>query len=265
MPIPESTLTKHTSDSLPVAHHFDDWQQQTDARVLGMWLFLVTEVMFFGGLFTTYMIYRADAPATFAAASNHLSIWLGGTNTVVLLTSSFTMALAVYAAHHRNVRNLLLFLTATIVLGLLFMGIKAYEYYEKYEDGLIPARRWFEFDAASLSEHGGAVVSSSASDHSAVSETAAPAQENSAAVPEAIDPGKAMIFYGLYFAMTGVHFLHMVIGIAILLLFLKPAARGSFTGGNFVPIELMGLYWHFVDIVWIFLFPLLYLIDRSHT
>ena len=115
MPIPESTLTKHTSGGLAVAHHFDDWQQQTDARVLGMWLFLVTEVMFFGGLFTTYMIYRASAPATFAAGSNHLSIGLGGTNTVVLLTSSFTMALAVYSAHHRKVKNLLLFLTSTIV------------------------------------------------------------------------------------------------------------------------------------------------------
>src|SRR5687767_12954375 len=131
MPIPESTLTKPTSDHPPVAHHFDDWQQQYEASLLGMWLFLVTEVMFFGGLFTAYMIYRASAPETFAAASNHLSIALGGVNTVVLLTSSFTMALAVYAAHHRNARHLLIFLVATIGLGLAFMGIKAYEYYEK--------------------------------------------------------------------------------------------------------------------------------------
>jgi cytochrome c oxidase subunit 3 len=261
MPIPESTLTSHTSDGLPVAHHFDDWQQQTDARVLGMWLFLVTEVMFFGGLFTTYMVYRASAPATFAAGSNHLSIWLGGTNTIVLLTSSFTMALAVYAAHHRSAKNLLLFLVATIVLGLAFMGIKAYEYYEKYIDGLVPIRG-LRFDAEKLT-HGAASEVQQTSDHASVaSDPAAPAAEEAG---PAIDEGKAKIFYGLYFAMTGVHFLHMVIGIAILLLFLRPAARGSFTGGNFVPVELMGLYWHFVDIVWIFLFPLLYLIDRSHS
>jgi cytochrome c oxidase subunit 3 len=244
-----------------VAHHFDDWQQQTDARVLGMWLFLVTEVMFFGGLFTTYMIYRASAPATFAAASNHLSIELGGTNTVVLLTSSFTMALAVYAAHHRNAKNLLLFLAATIVLGLAFMGIKAYEYYEKYIDQLVPMEG-LRFNVEQLA-HAAQNREGENGLPSAVSNDSPAAATDAAAL--AVDEGKAKIFYGLYFAMTGVHFLHMVIGIAILLLFLRPAARGSFTGGNFVPVELMGLYWHFVDIVWIFLFPLLYLIDRSHS
>jgi cytochrome c oxidase subunit III len=261
MPIPESTLTNPTNVGLPVAHHFDDWQQQTDARVLGMWLFLVTEVMFFGGLFTTYMIYRASAPATFAAGSNHLSIWLGGTNTVVLLTSSFTMALAVYSAHHRNAKNLLVFLTATIVLGLAFMGIKAYEYYEKYVDKLVPIRG-LRFNVEQLThdahneDDGKHVAAKDPRDQPAVVQPVA---------EPTVDEGKAKIFYGLYFAMTGVHFLHMVIGIAILVFFLRPAARGSFTGGNFVPVELMGLYWHFVDIVWIFLFPLLYLIDRSHS
>jgi cytochrome c oxidase subunit 3 len=261
MPIPESTPTSHTSVGLAVAHHFDDWQQQTDARVLGMWLFLVTEVMFFGGLFTTYMIYRVSAPATFAAASNHLSIALGGTNTVVLLTSSFTMALAVYAAHHRNVKNLLLFLTATIVLGVAFMGIKAYEYYEKYNHQLVPVRG-LRFDVDQLAHDATSEDESSDIGMSGANER--PATHEDVTSP-AIDEGKAKIFYGLYFAMTGVHFLHMVIGIAILLLFLRPAARGSYTSGNFVPVELMGLYWHFVDIVWIFLFPLLYLIDRSHS
>jgi cytochrome c oxidase subunit 3 len=261
MPIPESTLTNHTSLDLPVAHHFDDWEQQTDARVLGMWLFLVTEVMFFGGLFTAYMVYRSGAPATFAAASNHLSIWLGGTNTVVLLTSSFTMALAVYSAHHRQAKNLLLFLAATIVLGLVFMGIKAYEYYEKYVDQLVPIRGLY-FDAEQLAHHAPSGEQSSNDHASGASEQAA---RTATAAGASIDEGKAQMFYNLYFAMTGLHFLHMVIGIAILLLFLRPAARGRFTHGNFVPVELMGLYWHFVDIVWIFLFPLLYLIDRSHS
>jgi len=259
MPTPESILTRPTSDHPPVAHHFDDWQQQYDACLLGMWLFLVTEVMFFGGLFTAYMIYRASAPETFAAASGHLSVWLGGTNTVVLLTSSLTMALAVYAAHHRNARNLLSFLVATIVLGLTFMGIKAYEYYEKYEDGLVPIRG-LEFKAEELVRHHDASGANEAesTDHPD-SSAAAPAETSN------FDAGKAKIFYGLYFGMTGVHFLHMVIGIALLLLFLRPAARGRFTGGDFVPVEQMGLYWHFVDIIWIFLFPLLYLIDRSQS
>jgi cytochrome c oxidase subunit 3 len=246
---------------LPFAHHFDDWQQQTDARVLGMWLFLVTEIMFFGGLFTTYMIYRVSAPAAFAAASNHLNIWLGGTNTVVLLTSSFTMALSVYSAHHRSVKHLLFFLTATIVLGLAFMGIKAYEYYDKYRDQLVPIRG-LNFAVEKLT-HAGENEADQASVHVSGAGNQPAIAAGSTDVD--IDSGKAKIFYGLYFIMTGIHFIHMVIGIAFLLLFLRPAARGSFTGGNFVPVELMGLYWHFVDIVWIFLFPLLYLIDRSHS
>jgi cytochrome c oxidase subunit 3 len=247
----------------PFAHHFDDWQQQFDARVLGMWIFLVTELMFFGGLFTAYMIYRASAPETFAAASRHLSISLGSTNTAVLLTSSFTMATAVYMAHQRNAKNVLLFLIATIFLGLCFMGIKAYEYWDKYQQGLMPVRG-LEFHASALVSHG------DEAEHAEEVET--PGRGEMAAISAAsnaealsIDAGKAQIFYGLYFIMTGVHFVHMVIGIALLLLFLRPAARGAFTGGNFLPVELMGLYWHFVDIVWIFLFPLLYLIDRSHT
>ena len=261
MPIPESILTKPTDVHPPFAHHFDDWQQQFDARVLGMWVFLVTEVMFFGGLFTAYMIYRASAPETFAIASSHLNIWLGGTNTVVLLTSSFTMALAVYAAHHRQAKNLMLFLVVTIVLGLAFMGIKAYEYYDKYEQGLVPVRG-LDFQPQALLEHGEETADRE--------QVAVPGQGDQPAIAREavehsapIDNGKAQIFYGLYFVMTGVHFVHMVIGIALLLLFLRPTARGRFTGGDFLPVELMGLYWHFVDIVWIFLFPLLYLIDRS--
>jgi cytochrome c oxidase subunit 3 len=261
MPIPESTLTNPTDHHPPFAHHFDDWQQQFDARVLGMWVFLVTEVMFFGGLFTAYMIYRASAPETFALASRHLNIWLGGINTVVLLTSSFTMALSVYWAHHRHAKNLLMFLVATIVLGLAFMGIKAYEYYDKYQQGLVPIRG-LEFQPRALLEHGEEAPESE--QVNVPGEGSQPTIPHDAVEhPPPIDNGKAQIFYGLYFVMTGVHFLHMVIGIALLLLFLRPAAQGRFTGGDFLPVELMGLYWHFVDIVWIFLFPLLYLIDRS--
>jgi cytochrome c oxidase subunit III len=241
----QESIHARSTDGPHVAHHFDDFEQQYSARVLGMWLFLVTEVMFFGGMFTAYMIYRASAPETFAVASSHLNIYLGGINTVVLLTSSFSIALAVWAAHHRNKNLVAAFLMITIVLGLVFMGIKAYEYYDKYQQGLVPIRG-LDFQAETLVEH-------FHEEH-----------PNSTLLSEAqFDPGKAQLFYGLYFAMTGVHFLHMVIGIALLLLFLRPAMHGRFTNGNFVPVELMGLYWHFVDIVWIFLFPLLYLIDRS--
>jgi cytochrome c oxidase subunit III len=250
------------SDQLPVAEQFDDWQQQYETRLLGMWVFLVTEVMFFGGLFTAYMIYRNSAPHTFAVASNHLSLWLGGINTGVLLTSSFSMALAVYSAHHQNARNLVLFLIATIVLGVAFMGIKAYEYYQKYRDELMPVAG-LEFKAEQLVEQNEPgleqveAITPGTGSHPSIESVAG------AGTP-GFDRGKAQIFYCLYFAMTGLHFLHMLIGVVFLLLFLRLAAKGTFTHGNFVPVEILGLYWHFVDVIWIFLFPLLYLIDRSH-
>jgi cytochrome c oxidase subunit 3 len=250
-----------TKDGPPVAVQFDDWRQQYEARLLGMWVFLVTEIMFFGGMFTAYMIYRASAPHTFAIASNHLNLWFGGINTGVLLTSSFSMALAVYCAHHHNARNLVLFLIATIVLGVAFMGIKAYEYYEKYRDELMPVAG-LEFKAERLVEHNEPGLEQVQTDTPGTGSQPAIASV-SAGTPE-FDRGKAQMFYCLYFAMTGLHFLHMVIGVVFLLLFLRPAAKERFTHGNFVPVEILGLYWHFVDVIWIFLFPLLYLIDRSH-
>lgn len=251
MPTLEAHPTKST-DHAPVAHHFDDWKQQYLAMILGMWVFLVTEVMFFGGLFTAYMIYRNQAPQTFAAASRHLDIRYGGVNTVVLLTSSFTIALGVWAAHHRDRQKLLMFMLATLVLGLAFMGIKFTEYVHKYNERLIPVQG-LPFNAAAL-EHAEEHTGPAAVEQEKAEETA---------FYLTVDPGAARLFYGLYFAMTGVHFLHMVIGIVILAIMLRPALRGGFTNGNFVPIEIFGLYWHFVDIVWIFLFPLLYLIDRT--
>ncbi len=243
MPTPEAILTnmpdarsataQHSDASMPVAHHFDDWKQQYESLTLGMWLFLVTEVMFFGGLFATYMIYRAGAPETFDICSRTLGLKLGAINTVVLLTSSFTMALAVHAAHKKNRALLIQLLLATIVLGSVFLGIKMYEYREKFVHHRVPiGDRHFDTDFSNVSD---------------------------------VKPnmGKAKIFFGLYFAMTGVHAIHMVIGIVMMGIMAWYASRDRYTQGNFVPIELAGLYWHFVDIVWIFLFPLLYLIDRS--
>jgi cytochrome c oxidase subunit III len=219
--------TKSPIDEPPAAHHFDDWRQQYDSCVLGMWVFLVSEVMFFGGLFATYMIYRASYPEAFADASRELDVTLGTFNTFALLTSSLTMALAVQAAHLGRSRRAGLMVLLTIALGGVFLGVKFYEYVHKYHEGLAPLLNLpFSYEGP--------------------------------------DAGPRRIFLGLYFGMTGVHALHMVIGIAMLAALVPPALRGGYgPGSNSLPVEIIGLYWHFVDLVWIFLFPLLYLVDRS--
>ena len=204
-----------------LAHQFDDLAQQREASTLGMWVFLVTEIMFFGGMFLLYTAYRFRYPEAFTAASHHLDVWLGAVNTAVLICSSLTMALAVYAAEVRRRGPLALCLALTIVLGCVFLGIKSVEYSHKIHEGLVPGPG-FTF-----------------------------------AGPEA---PHARIFFSLYFAMTGVHALHLIIGIGALAVLLVKAWRSRLAYS--APVELTGLYWHFVDIVWIFLFPLLYLIGR---
>jgi len=204
-------------------HQFDDPVQQHEASWLGMWVFLGTEVMFFGGMFLGYTFYRTAYPQGFASASNHLDIWLGTINTAVLICSSFTMALAVRAGQIGQNRLVKIFLCLTIVLGIVFLGIKFTEYYQKFEEHLVPGSD-FRFE--------GALASS------------------------------AEIFFSFYFAMTGIHALHMIIGIGLLATLIVKTARGRFSATYNTPIELVGLYWHFVDIVWIFLFPLLYLVGR---
>jgi cytochrome c oxidase subunit 3 len=206
-----------------LAHHFDDLAEQHEAATLGMWVFLVTEVLFFGGLFLVYSIYRAWYADAFAAASHELDIVLGAINTAVLITSSLTMALAVHAAQLGRRRALMLFLVATMVLGGVFLGIKAVEYYHKFVEHHVPGPS-FQFEREYFRH--------------------------------------AQIFFSLYFLMTGLHALHMVIGFGIMLCMLWWAWNGTITAEYFSPIEISGLYWHFVDIVWIFLFPLLYLIGR---
>jgi len=205
-------------------HHFDNLDQQFEASALGMWLFLVTEILFFGGLFAAYMIYRLMYPRAFAEASHELDILLGGVNTAVLIGSSLTMAMAVWSAQLGKRSGQLLFLALTIGLGLVFLGIKAVEYSHKFEHHLVPGPN-FRFEAAH-------------------------------------DPIHSQLFFSLYFVMTGLHALHMVIGIAIMSVLFVMAWLGRFTKAYHTPVEVSGLYWHFVDIVWIFLFPLLYLIDR---
>jgi cytochrome c oxidase subunit III len=204
-------------------HHFDNLAQQREASALGMWVFLVTEILFFGGLFAAYMVYRAWYPEAFDAASHHLDIFLGSVNTVVLILSSLTMALAVHGAETGNRRMIMLFLGLTILLGTVFLGIKAVEYSHKFHEGLVPGAGFVFHEA---------------------------------------DPRHAAVFFSLYFMMTGLHALHMIIGIGILGVLLFMAWRGAFTPAYNTPVEVAGLYWHFVDIVWIFLFPMLYLIGH---
>ena len=206
-----------------LAHHFESLDQQKEAATLGMWVFLVTEVLFFGGLFAGYAIYRTWYPDAFAAASRELDIVLGSINTVVLITSSLTMALAVHAAQTGERRLVLWLLLATMALGATFLGIKGVEYYHKFAEHHVPGPA-FSFEPEHFSQ--------------------------------------AQIFFSFYFMMTGLHALHMVIGLGIMIVMLWWTWNGTITVEYANPIEVSGLYWHFVDIVWIFLFPLLYLIGR---
>jgi cytochrome c oxidase subunit 3 len=204
-----------------------------------MWLFLLTEIMFFGGMFFSYLVYRNWYYDAFAVASNQLSVPLGGTNTAVLITSGFFMALAVWASEVRKKGFLVLCLLLTMLFGTIFIGIKGVEYHEKWEKHHIPGAH---FDTAEF-----------------VNPHAYGINE------EPLSPAAAQntqLFFSLYFAMTGIHALHMLIGLGILVWLVVRARRGDFTAGYVAPIENFALYWHFVDIVWLFLFPLLYLINR---
>jgi cytochrome c oxidase subunit 3 len=203
------------------AHQFDDPTQQRETASLGMWIFLATEFMFFGGLFMAYIAYRYLYPQAFAAGSQHLKTLLGGANTGVLLSSSLTMALAVDAARAGRCRTIVAFLLLTVALGALFLGIKGYENYSEYLEGLVPAFN-FTFEGAQAQQ--------------------------------------VKLFFILYFLMTGLHAIHMTIGICVVLAIAVLAWRRRFSPAYYTPLELVGLYWHFVDIIWVFLFPLLYLI-----
>lgn len=210
-----------------VAHHFDDAEQQHEASALGMWLFLVQEVMFFGGLFLAYIVYRTLYHDAFVAGSHELDIGLGAFNTLVLLTSSLTMALSVHAAQVSKRGMLLVNLVLTLILGFVFLGVKVIEYAAKFEHHLVPG--------ANFAFHG--------TGHGAEAE-------------------HVQLFFSLYFAMTGLHALHMIIGAGLLLVLIWRGWQGMFNKFYYTPVENIGLYWHFVDLVWIFLFPLLYLLGR---
>ncbi len=233
----------HHHVSLPQhRHHFETEQQQREAGTFGMWLFLLTEIMFFGGLFFAYLLYRNWYNPAFVAASNQLSIPLGTVNTAVLITSGFFMALGVWAAEVRK-RGLLVIFDSDHHLGLRLPWREVLRVQGKV--GEAPHSR------CQLRHLGVRQSSAESEDRQALGRAALPDMAQ-----------KTQVFFSLYFAMTGMHALHMIIGIVLLFWLTWRAHRGDFSSGYVAPIENFGLYWHFVDIVWIFLFPLLYLINR---
>ena len=226
-------------------HHFDTPAQQFDAGKLGIWLFLATEILLFGGLFCAYAIYRANHPEIFLYAHQFLDKVLGGTNTVILLCSSLTMAWAVRASQLGQRKLLITLLSLTLLGGFGFMGIKYVEYKAKWEHGLLPGTHFAPHEAG---EH-------AATDGSP--QPAAPA----APAEHGKRPSNAQIFFGIYFLMTGLHGLHVLAGMGAITWILVRSVKGEFGPAYFTPVDFVGLYWHLVDLIWIFLFPLLYLIS----
>jgi cytochrome c oxidase subunit 3 len=206
-------------------HHFDDSAQQLESSTLGMWVFLLTEVMFFGGMFGAYTIYRNMYPEAFASTSHFMNVTIGAINTGVLIFSSFTMVLAVRSAQLGQKKALITFLVLTLILGCVFLSLKYVEYHEKWVDHHIPGPGFQYADPRYFHQ--------------------------------------AQILFYLYFAMTGMHAIHMIVGGGLLITLIVMAARNRFSSRWYTPVEMIGLYWHFVDIVWIFLFPLLYLIGHT--
>ena len=293
-------------------HQFEDMKQQEESVSIGMWMFLVQEIMFFGGLFTVYLVFRSRFPMAFAAGSNHLNAFWGGLNTLVLIVSSLTMALAVYYAQKGNRNMQVVLIILTMIFGTVFLGVKAIEYTAKYKEGIVPvtglnlrtARHneeaadnipkdpnsqdkqsldapssvemkpgehkeheyvnpsgnfvWEDVSLVELAQKEGFLTESEKSGYFSNGEGSKP----DGRIDVAKFRDKVRIFFWIYFVMTGLHALHMIIGLGVMLWLLWRAWLGSFTAEYFSPVETAGLYWHFVDIVWIFLFPLLYLLGR---
>jgi len=220
----------HDPDS-PLHHQYEDIAQQNECYLVGMWSFLVTEVMFFGAFFLMYTVYRMYYQHDFYLAHEHLNIPLGATNTMVLLFSSFTMVMAVQGAQLHRPKQVLTMLGLTQLCAFTFLVIKYFEYAEKFKDHLVPGVNFVQ-DAAVL--HGANL-------------------------------NHAQIYYGLYFGMTGLHAVHIIVGIAIIFTLMRMWWKGNkLVTNDYIPTELVGLYWHFVDLVWIFLFPLMYLLPKPH-
>ena len=211
-----------------VAHQFDDAEQQQEAATLGMWSFLITEILFFGGLILAYTIFRSKYPLAFTAGSHELDVAIGGFNTFILICSSFTMAMAVHYAQLDKQKLVLWFMIGTLIFGSIFLGVKVYEYADKVEHQHVPGQN-FAYHGEFANE---------------------------------VNPRNVELYFFLYFAMTGVHAAHMIVGAGVLIWLMFKVRARAFSAAYYAPVEMFGLYWHFVDIVWIFLYPLLYLIGR---
>jgi cytochrome c oxidase subunit 3 len=280
-----------------LSHQFEDIDQQNESYVVGMWTFLVTEVMFFGALFLAYSVYRVLYFETYLDAHKFLSIPWGTANTLVLLTSSLTMALAVYAAQKGNRTGLVALLSVTVLLSFVFLGIKTIEYSSKIHEGLFPGAS-FDYAKANriFAEHHGGSGSHGGGEHggetpalaqagmagegtgpdvafnsrpsTGFNELTVPVDSSIAAVEQSAEAAKqetrgrkAQLFFSIYFTMTGLHAVHIIIGIISMSLIAFLAIVRHPSVEDYMPTEMVGLYWHFVDIVWIFLFPLMYLIS----
>ncbi|HUU82637.1 MAG TPA: cytochrome c oxidase subunit 3 family protein [Phycisphaerae bacterium] len=282
-----------------LAHHFETSEQQFVAGKLGMWLFLATEILLFGGLFCAYAIYRASHPEIFQYAHRYLDKTLGGINTIVLICSSLTMAWGVHCAQRGQRRGLIACLVLTLLFACTFLGIKYVEYSHKWKDGLLPGTRFDPQYAPGEHGHGGdadetaqygehtsdepAGETGAASPSASDDETPLDVGAGRSRVPPAADgpsglaevpwlerpkphaeikerPSNVHIFFGIYFSMTGLHGLHVIAGMGVIVWILIRSIKGHFGADYFTPVDLAGLYWHLVDLIWIYLFPLLYLI-----
>jgi cytochrome c oxidase subunit III len=218
---------EHASNNPYLAHHFEDMEQQKQTHMLGMWTFLTTEVMFFGGLFLAYVYYRYMFHAAWVDAVHHLKVWFGGINTVILICSSLTMAMGVHAAQLGRRKSTVMWLALTLLFGFGFLVVKTFEWTDKWNHHLFPGQSFNQTEFA--------------------------------------DPAHSMMFYILYFMITGLHGIHVIAGLVVIAWIMWRARRGDFTPEYNNPVEITGLYWHFVDLVWIYLFPILYLMDRAST
>jgi cytochrome c oxidase subunit III len=293
-------MATHTNDHYHppgLQHQFENMKQQEESVSIGMWMFLAQEIMFFGGMFTVYLLYRWKFPMAFAAGSNHLDAFLGGLNTLVLIVSSLTMALTVYYAQKGDRMKQVVLIILTMIFGTAFLGVKAVEYTEKYNHGLIPFSNWNlkTKDGGKLVERASALpfetkvsaaeMKNGTAEHKyhnpkgvfqwtdislaergekegILTEWEKVGYYDSGKLDERKFESKVRIFFWIYFCMTGLHALHMIIGLGLMGWLLWKAWVGSYSAEYFSPVEMSGLYWHFVDIVWIFLFPLLYLLGR---
>jgi cytochrome c oxidase subunit 3 len=281
---------EHEYHTPGLQHQFEDMKQQEESVSIGMWMFLVQEIMFFGGLFTAYLVFRSRFPMAFAAGSNHLDAFWGGLNTLVLIVSSLTMALTVYYAQKSNRNMQVIMIVLTMFFGAVFLGVKAIEYTDKYNSGLIPVAGWnkkVKADPGAAHDehakpcwevtHGEAhkyvnpkgefqwtdcSLVKLAADHQYLTDYEKAGYYEDGVINADHFRDKVRSFYWIYFVMTGLHALHMIVGLGLMTWLLWTAWKGRYTAEYYAPVEMSGLYWHFVDIVWIFLFPLLYLLGR---